>query len=50
LQKSHFIFIMSVCHPVRPYAWNNTATNGQIFMKTDICVFLEKRPRKLKFY
>jgi len=40
---------MSVCLSIRPSAWNNSAPTGQIFMKIDISVFLEKLSRKLKF-
>jgi hypothetical protein len=35
---------------VKNSLWNNSATNGQICMKFDIYVFLEKPLRNLKFY
>jgi hypothetical protein len=35
------------CSPVRPSACNNSAPNGQIFMKFDICEVFENLQRKL---
>jgi hypothetical protein len=32
-----------------PYAWNNSARTGWIFMKFDTAVFLQNLSRKLKF-
>jgi hypothetical protein len=35
------LFVLSVCPPVRPFAWNNSAPNGRIFVKINSCVFFE---------
>ena len=42
-------FVITLCPPVRPFAWNNSATTGRIFMKFDILVFFENVSRKIKF-
>jgi len=42
-------FVVSLLLSVRLYAWNNSASTGQIFVKFDICVFFENLSRKLKF-
>ena len=49
LRKATICFVMSICPSVRPYAWNNSAPTGQIFMKFDIWVFSENLSTKLKF-
>ena len=36
LQKATTGFVTSVCPSVRPFAWNNSAATGRIFMKFDI--------------
>jgi len=36
--------------PVLPFAWNNSAPTGRIFMKFDILVFCETLLRKSKFH
>ena len=46
LRKATISFIMSVC----PYAWNNSAPTGRIFMKLDILVSFEYLCRKDKFH
>ena len=42
LRKATVSFVLSV--------WNNSATAGRIFMKFEICVFLETLLRKFKFH
>jgi hypothetical protein len=34
----------------RPPTWNNLAATGRIFMKFDVCVFLENLLRKFKLH
>jgi len=45
-QTATFDFVMSVHLSICPFvhlsAWNYSAPTGRIFMKFDICVFLEK--------
>ena len=37
-----------VCLSVRPYAWNNSAPPGRIFMKFDNRIFSEKSIQKIQ--
>ena len=41
LRKATDSFVMSVCLSIRLSAWNNSATNGRIFMKFDAWLFFE---------
>jgi hypothetical protein len=41
---------LSVCPSIRPYAWKNSASAGQIFIKFEIWGLFENLSRKLKFY
>ena len=42
------LLLASSCLSVRRSAWKNSYPTGRIFMKCDICVFFEIRPRKLR--
>ena len=41
---------LSVPLSARLSAWNNSVPTGRIFMKFDILVFFENKPRKFKFH
>ena len=46
LREATISFVISV----RPSAWNNSAPTGRIFMKFDLCWFLETLSRKFNFH
>jgi len=47
----NFVITLSVFLSVRPFAWNNSASTGRIFIKFDIWeFFFTNLLRKLKFY
>ena len=48
LRKAANSFVISICPSVRPSTWKDTAPTGQIFMKFDICIFLENMSRKIR--
>jgi hypothetical protein len=41
--------LLASCLSVLPFAWNNWAQTGPLFMKFDSCLFFENLSRKLKF-
>ena len=49
IAKSDYLF-RHVCLSVCPSAWNNSASTGRIFMKSDVWVFFENMSRKFKFH
>ena len=42
--------LLAACPPVRPYAWNNSAPTGQIFVKLDIWASFENLSIKFNFH
>ena len=51
LRKATIRFAISVCKPLLPSVWNNSAPTGRIFMKFDIRRFFEKNlSKKIKFH
>jgi hypothetical protein len=46
LRKSLISFVMFAC----PYAWNNSAPTGRIFVKFHTLLFFENLSRKFKFH
>jgi hypothetical protein len=49
LASSYLFVCLSVCPPVRLSDWYNSAITTRIFMKLDICVFLETLSGEYKF-
>ena len=50
IAKSDYCFVVSGCLSIRPFAWDKSAPTGWIFMKFDICLFLQTLSIKFKFH
>ena len=50
LRRLNISFVLCVCSPIRPSAWNSSAPTRQIVIKFDIWVFFENLLGKFKIH